>query len=154
MDDEGYFYFIDRIGDTFRWKGENVATQRGRRGALGGDRASREANVYGVAVPGHEGRAGHGRARGRTRSSTRRRSTRTSRRRAAARMRGPVFVRIGAEIEITGTFKHRKVDLVDAGLRPRAWSADPVLFADAAATELPAARPHAARTDRVGRGAA
>jgi fatty-acyl-CoA synthase len=41
----------------------------------------------------------------------------------------PVFVRIGSEIEVTGTFKHRKVDLVKQGFDP-AVVADPVLFAD------------------------
>ena len=56
-DDNGYFYFVDRIGDTFRWKGENVATSEVAE-ALSAVPGVREANVYGVAVPGHDGRAG------------------------------------------------------------------------------------------------
>jgi len=44
----------------------------------------------------------------------------------------PVFVRIGVEIEITGTFKHRKVELVKQGFDPAAIP-DPVLYADTAA---------------------
>src|SRR3974390_3680622 len=57
MDEQGYFYFVDRIGDTFRWKGENVATSEVSE-ALGAVAGIREANVYGVAVPGMDGRAG------------------------------------------------------------------------------------------------
>ncbi len=56
-DEHGYFYFVDRIGDTFRWKGENVST--GEVGeVLAAAPGIREANVYGVSVPGAEGRAG------------------------------------------------------------------------------------------------
>src|SRR5204862_3581017 len=56
-DAHGYFYFVDRTGDTFRWKGENVAT--GEVGeVLAAVRGVREANVYGVTIPGLDGRAG------------------------------------------------------------------------------------------------
>src|SRR6202042_976401 len=53
----GYFYFVDRIGDTFRWKGENVATSEVAE-ALSAVPGIREANVYGVKVAGMDGRAG------------------------------------------------------------------------------------------------
>ena len=56
-DEDGYFYFVDRIGDTFRWKGENVSTTEVAE-AIGAFPASQEANVYGVGVPGRDGRAG------------------------------------------------------------------------------------------------
>ncbi len=56
-DDAGYYYFVDRIGDTFRWKGENVATSEVQE-AITGFSGVREANVYGVSVPGAEGRVG------------------------------------------------------------------------------------------------
>ena len=56
-DARGYFYFVDRIGDTFRWKGENVATSEVPE-AITSFPGVKEANVYGVRVPGAEGRAG------------------------------------------------------------------------------------------------
>ena len=56
-DAQGRWYFHDRIGDTFRWKSENVSTAEVSE-ALGLHPAVQEANVYGVALPNHDGRAG------------------------------------------------------------------------------------------------
>ncbi len=55
----GHAAFADRLGDTFRWKGENVATTEVEAG-LSGDAQVEEATVFGVEVPGAGGRAGHG----------------------------------------------------------------------------------------------
>jgi fatty-acyl-CoA synthase len=57
MDGAGFYYFVDRIGDTFRWKGENVATSEVA-AALMDFPGIAEATVYGVAVSGTEGAAG------------------------------------------------------------------------------------------------
>ncbi|MBO0722402.1 MAG: long-chain-acyl-CoA synthetase, partial [Blastocatellia bacterium] len=57
QDEHGYFYFVDRIGDTFRWKGENVATTELSE-TITAMPGVREAVAYGVPIPGHEGRAG------------------------------------------------------------------------------------------------
>ena len=114
-DSEEFFYFVDRIGDTFRWKGENIATSEVA-AALSSFPGVKEANVYGVTVPGAEGRAGMAQIvvgdgfdiKG-----------------LAAHMDGelpvaarPLFVRLQKEIETTGTFKYRKVDLVEAVFDP------------------------------------
>src|SRR5579884_789615 len=56
-DERGFFYFVDRIGDTFRWKGENVSTLEVSQ-ALCEFPGVKEANVYGVEIPGADGRAG------------------------------------------------------------------------------------------------
>jgi acyl-CoA synthetase (AMP-forming)/AMP-acid ligase II len=56
-DAEGRSYFNDRIGDTFRWKGENVSTAEVSE-MLGAHPKVQEANVYGVELPHHDGRAG------------------------------------------------------------------------------------------------
>ena len=57
QDAEGRVFFADRIGDTFRWRAENVATTEVAE-ALGTFPAIDEANVYGVAIPHHDGQAG------------------------------------------------------------------------------------------------
>ncbi|KAF2636403.1 fatty acid transporter-like protein [Massarina eburnea CBS 473.64] len=56
-DKDGRWYFLDRLGDTFRWKSENVSTAEVSE-VLGTFPNVVEANVYGVEVPGHDGRAG------------------------------------------------------------------------------------------------
>jgi len=116
-DAHGYFYFIDRIGDTFRWKGENVATSEVAQ-ALSAIAGIQEVNVYGVAVPGMDGRAGMAalvvdgaldiaglakRLEGRLPPYAR-----------------PVFLRLQPQIDVTGTFKQRKVELVRDGFNPSA----------------------------------
>lgn len=56
-DKEGRWFFSDRLGDTFRWKSENVSTSEVSE-VLGAHSEVHEANVYGVALPNHDGRAG------------------------------------------------------------------------------------------------
>lgn len=57
FDEDDYFYFVDRIGDTYRWKGENVSTAEVA-DVLTSAPGVTEATVVGVRVPGHEGQAG------------------------------------------------------------------------------------------------
>jgi fatty-acyl-CoA synthase len=56
-DRQGYFYFVDRVGDTYRWKGENVSTDQ-IAGVLASFPGITDVAVYGVSIPGHDGRAG------------------------------------------------------------------------------------------------
>ena len=130
-DADGYYYFVDRIGDTYRWKSENVSTQEVAE-ALGGFPGLEIANVYGVRVPGAEGRAGM--------------AALVLRDRAAfdgaaffawvdARLpayAAPLFVRLAPEPDVTSTFKLRKVDLQREGYDP-ARVRDPLFVRDAEA---------------------
>lgn len=111
-DAAGYFYFVDRVGDTYRWKGENVSTKEVEDAVCAWPEV-REAVAYGVEVPGHDGRAGmvaivpNG-----TLDLEGFRRHLTSHLAEFAR---PVFVRIVNAIETTTTFKPRKQELVRAG---------------------------------------
>ena len=114
-DAHGYFYFVDRIGDTFRWKGENVATSEVAE-ALGVVPGIKEANVYGVAVPGQDGRAGM--AALVAGSGFNLKTLPAALAHQLPAYARPVFLRLQPEMEITGTFKLRKVDLVKEGFDP------------------------------------
>jgi len=125
-DELGYFYFVDRIGDTFRWKGENVATSEVSE-ALGVVPGVKEANVYGVSVPGMDGRAGMAAlVTGAEFDLPNLGKTLAANLPVYAR---PVFLRLLPEMEITGTFKMRKIELVKEGFDP-STIADPLYVLD------------------------
>jgi fatty-acyl-CoA synthase len=125
-DAKGYFYFVDRIGDTFRWKGENVSTTEVSEAIMDYSGIS-EANVYGVTVPANEGRAGMATiVLSEPIDMEGLRAHLMSRLPAYAR---PLFVRISDEMEVTTTFKQTKKRLVDEGYDP-AMTTDTIYFDD------------------------
>jgi fatty-acyl-CoA synthase len=123
-DAAGYYYFVDRLGDTFRWKSENVSTTQVA-AVLHTCPGVIEAVVYGVAVPGGEGKAGMAAlVVDQTFSLLALRTHLAARLPDYAR---PLFVRLCPALETTGTFKMRKADLVREGY---AMAPDPVWFDD------------------------
>ncbi|KAF7239648.1 Very long-chain acyl-CoA synthetase [Varanus komodoensis] len=129
QDDEGFLYFRDRVGDTFRWKGENVATTEVET-LLAKLEFIQEVNVYGVVVPGHEGKVGMAAIKLKEGLSFDGKKLYAHAQRYLPKYAIPHFVRIRDALEITGTFKQRKVQLVKEGFDPAAIS-DPLYFLDA-----------------------
>jgi fatty-acyl-CoA synthase len=123
-DEDGYIYFVDRIGDTFRWKGENVSTSEVAE-QLAQAPGVLEANVYGVPVPGQDGKAGMAALSVDDEFDIGTLHERVERDMPAYAR--PVFVRLQRQIETTGTFKYRKMDLVTEGFDPAATK-DPIYF--------------------------
>jgi fatty-acyl-CoA synthase len=125
-DERGFFYFIDRLGDTFRWKGENVSTPE-IAAAIRSCAGVREAAVYGVRIPAADGRAGMAAIIAEPRFDLA-----VLRRHLAARLpeyARPIFVRLLAQIETTATFKPNKQELMAQGYDP-ALATDPVYVDD------------------------
>ncbi|WP_245500923.1 long-chain-acyl-CoA synthetase [Lichenibacterium minor] len=113
----GYFFFVDRVGDTFRWKGENVSTLEVAE-ALTGYPGIAEANVYGVAVPGADGRAGMAALAAEEGAEIDLAGLKAFLARRLPAYAVPVFLRVQAGLEVTGTFKQRKPTLVAEGFDP------------------------------------
>lgn len=123
-DKEGYYYFVDRIGDTFRWKGENVSTSEVAE-AISTYPGVLEANVYGVAIPGTEGKAGM--AALVVAPDIDLNGLHTHLERTLPVYARPLFLRLTGELDATGTFKHRKLDLAREGYDPNTTQ-DVLLF--------------------------
>ena len=126
LHEDDWLSFADRVGDTFRWKGENVSTNEVAE-ILNGAPGVLESNVYGVKVPGAEGRAGMA-------------SLNCSEDFSMDRLEGyvrenlpvymrPYFVRLQRDMRITGTFKHQKTDYRKEGFDPSVVQ-DPLYFLD------------------------
>ncbi|MGF0317255.1 long-chain-acyl-CoA synthetase [Nocardia fluminea] len=111
--------FVDRLGDTFRWKGENVATTEVE-GALGLDERVDQAVVYGVDIPGTDGKAGMAAITLNEGASFDGKALATTAYQRLPLYAVPLFVRVVAELEQTSTFKSRKVELRKQGYAPDA----------------------------------
>jgi acyl-CoA synthetase (AMP-forming)/AMP-acid ligase II len=115
-DADGRWWFVDRIGDTFRWKAENVSTAEVA-DILGKHEHVREANVYGVQVPGHDGRAGC--AAVVLKAETTEEvlcSLATHVKKELPGFAQPVWLRVTKEMQTTGTNKQQKSVLQREGI--------------------------------------
>jgi acyl-CoA synthetase (AMP-forming)/AMP-acid ligase II len=123
-DAKGYFYFVDRIGDTFRWKGENVSTMDVSE-VISSLPGVVDANVLGVQVQGKDGRAGVvvlTTEEGTEANADFRQQLATHCKKNLPPYSIPVFVRLCTEVNVTGTFKHQKVEYRNQGCDPSAIS--------------------------------
>lgn len=130
-DRDGYFYFVDRIGDTFRWKGENVATQEVAE-ALNRCPGMSETNVYGVRVADADGRAGMAAVVLGAGASFDPKAFYDHVERTLPSYARPLFVRVASAINVTGTMKQQKVKYRDEGFDPAKIS-EPLYFRNEAA---------------------
>ncbi len=113
-DEDDYYYFVDRIGDTFRWKSENVSTMEVEQ-ALTGFSGLQFSNVYGVKVPGEEGRAGMAALVLESASGFDGYAFYQWVSQRLPSYASPLFLRLGSEASLTDSFKLRKVDLQREG---------------------------------------
>jgi fatty-acyl-CoA synthase len=127
-DAEGYFYFVDRIGDTFRWKGENVATLEVAE-TIAACPGVADVSVYGVTVPGHDGRAGMAAIVAGEGFDLQRFHEHLRERLPVYAI--PLFVRMLPSLILTETFKQKKQELMRDGFDPTRVL-DPLFFRDAA----------------------
>ena len=109
-----HFQFVDRIGDTFRWKSENVSTNEVAE-ILNGHSSISMANVYGVKVPNAEGRAGMAAFTLDDNESINWADLSDFVNKNLPKYARPVFIRIISEVDTTGTFKLKKNELREEG---------------------------------------
>ncbi|XP_052082283.1 long-chain fatty acid transport protein 2-like [Mytilus californianus] len=129
LDKDYFVYFHDRVGDTFRWKGENVSTTEVAN-IITALPFILDANVYGITVPGHDGRAGMA-------SLTLNDNVELSVEKLHAiynhleqklpKYARPIVLRLEGKMRTTGTFKQQKGDLMKEGFDPNIVS-DPMFY--------------------------
>ncbi|XP_054711773.1 long-chain fatty acid transport protein 1-like isoform X2 [Uloborus diversus] len=127
MDEDGYLFFVDRTGDTFRWRGENVSTMEVE-GVISNILGLTDSVVYGVMVPGCEGRAGMA-AICDPENVVDLKYLLDEMTKVLPSYAIPQFIRIRDKLESTGTFKLKKVDLQKESFDPSVV-ADPLYYLD------------------------
>ncbi len=128
IDEHGFFYFVDRVGDTFRWKGENVATSEVN-DAIRDCPDVLDASTFGVSVPDADGRAGMAAI-----VVDDGFDFKTFTAHLVGRLPPyaiPVFVRLCKALDATETFKQKKLQLVRDSFDPSVV-ADPLFLKDPA----------------------
>jgi fatty-acyl-CoA synthase len=128
VDEAGFYYFVDRVGDTFRWKGENVSTLEVA-SALCACPGVVDATVYGVAVSNADGRAGMALIAVTEAFDLAALSQHIKL--MLPDYARPVFLRLRSSLDLTGTFKHQKQTLMREAFNPR-LIADPLYVFDRA----------------------
>jgi fatty-acyl-CoA synthase len=126
LDEQGFFHFVDRVGDTFRWKGENVATSEVNDAVRECDGVL-DATTYGVEVVNTDGRAGMTAIVAGDGFDLKAFAGHLARRLPA--YAHPLFVRISASLDSTETFKQKKHALAREGFDPAVVS-EPLYFRD------------------------
>ncbi|PNF41524.1 hypothetical protein B7P43_G13038 [Cryptotermes secundus] len=116
MDEYGYIYFKDRTGDTFRWKGENVSTAEVE-SVIINVIGLKDVAVYGVQVPDQEGRAGMA-AIADPNNTLDIKSLANGLEKTLPSYARPIFIRVLEKMDITGTFKIKKIELQEDGFDP------------------------------------
>ena len=124
-DERGNLFFKDRTGDTFRWKGENVSTSEVE-AQVSNDAGYRDTVVYGVEIPHMEGRAGM--------AAILDAENKVDLVLLADRLKEslpsyarPLFIRLLTKVDMTGTFKLKKLDLQKEAFDPNVIS-DPLYY--------------------------
>jgi fatty-acyl-CoA synthase len=147
-DAQGFFYFVDRVGDTFRWKGENVSTSDVT-GVVGACPGVTDSAVYGVAVPHCEGRAGMAALVTTAQFSLLELSSRVVE--GLPEYARPLFLRIVPALSLTGSFRAPKAELQAQGFDPGKIRDPLYLYERAGRSYVPldAARYEAIRSGRM-----
>ena len=129
MDEEGFLFFCDRTGDTFRWKGENASTTEVE-SVMANILQLRDVVVYGVEVPGMEGRAGMAAI---VDSDDEKKVNLDNLAQqlylSLPSYAVPVFIRLVKSVELTGTYKYKKSQLRKEGFSQEQVS-DPLFMLD------------------------
>lgn len=126
-DEYGYFYFKDRTGDTFRWRGENVATSEVE-AVISNVVGLKDAVVYGVEIPNVEGKAGMAAIVDEEKVLNINQLQEGIKNSLPSYAR-PLFLRVIEQVPLTATFKLKKLDLQAEGFDP-SKTKDPLYFMD------------------------
>ncbi|MDB5732946.1 MAG: long-chain-acyl-CoA synthetase [Variovorax sp.] len=148
IDADGYCWFVDRIGDTFRWNSENVSTTEVA-DALGDFQGLEAITVYGVKVPGAEGRAGMAALVLQPGAVFDPAAFWALALERLPRYAAPLFLRLAPTTDMTGNYKLRKVDLQREGYDASVVSDPLYVRDDKARTYLPLAEAALAQRARA-----